>query len=344
LVFPNTNIFVVVEEKNMEVDKFEDLDRFDFYDYNELLTYADEKHNVKNAIGFGEPDKIKEFLDDKNFKSWYQNPNIQRIFKDPYFNVFPKSPKYGELASKTLRGTNMDFVLAPQQYRECAWNSLFELKTGISKIEQNESMAHGNFYEPTAIALWWQTNSKPLIFYVGNVFSPDPELKEILASSPDAVPFQLQLSIEVKSPDKRSILKQIKLHELNQLKILKDELLADNFDPRKYYAIVNFPIEFTQLLDDLRKYWHQMQLQMHCLNLEKNYCLFQQFSTEPNELLFLGNNGNYKPVLPGVHSEALSFYTETKVLKDENWIWNNKRTFMDAADYIFTRVEKFKKN
>lgn len=335
----NEKDFVSIDEEKQ--DKFDDLHLYPTitYDYNELITEADHYAHTCAILSTttGCEKRREKFCDPLNFKTFYTT-NWRRILSDPMVNVFPKHQQYKQLSAYTLRGTNMKNVLE-KKHKEDAWQSLVLLKTGQEKIEQTSTMARGNKLEPVATAMISSDYDDALVAEIGNVWSPDPRFKSVLASSPDIVFPELELSVEVKSPEHRDVFKHMPQDHLSQLKVMKSELLNCNWDPMKYWRITHFPIEYTGLLDEMSGYWHQMQLQMHCLDLKLPYCIFQQYSTTPNYLLTLSSDNVVQKTIKLDDPKARPFYTETVVQKDQNWLENNAPTFIEAAEYIFTRVQ-----
>lgn len=188
-------------------------------------------------------------------------------------------------------------------------------------------MTHGKKKEGNA-SLLYCLDKKQIGFQFGLV--PHPTLP-FVAVSPDLLCKSLDRIVEVKCPLLRKIipwdletldgldpiLSSERKYKLDyQTTLLLKEVQASPSDIKRYLSITNLSMNVIHMLDKLRGYWHQVQLQWETIRIGSSVD-FLQYGTAPNK--FYSNN---------------DLLTVTSVPCDDTWISMYRDKLCKAWDEV----------
>jgi putative phage-type endonuclease len=285
-----------------DCDFFDDLDN-DFIENQTFLYNIQKKHLIKTP----NKDQEKLFLS----LSWI-NENWKYLFSVEY--VEQKSPKWLEDRQSSFNGSEIWKFIGKENSKERE-DAILQKCNMLPPDEENDAMRHGNKWEPLVSPFYCDFFEKTC-FRFGSI---KHRKYPFLAASIDWITIEEKI-IEMKAPFSRNILFGRTKKDFGELECIIGEMMIDS----KIHIvdmITNLTPEQAGLLTRLKKYWHQCQLQMEILNLDKLELL--QFGVKPNPFC------KGRPLL-----------TLTPVKRDFNWLNEHLDEFNKSWDKIIYLRER----
>jgi hypothetical protein len=293
----------------IEIDKIDQDNKY-FWECIESEQKLLNDGTIDMRIAF-DPFNIRETFKKKDFRfseKWI------RLFKSTW--IQQKSKEWLKRRRYRIQGSDLSLVLAiGQDFErydkeiaiEKAHSYLIELKKDPESFDGDlPAIKHGNTFEGKA-GYTYTIDHEDLTFQFGVI--DHENINYMLSVSPDLVSWKYQNCVEIKCPFSRDILKNVKKEDKKSLKVIEKELLW-NGKTENYKMITNLKPEMMNFMKNLESYYHQCQLQMEVINLDKDWMTFAQFGTDPNK--------NYI-------DNTLITYSIIK--KDPNWLHSNMKYF-----------------